>query len=306
MKGLVIKTTGSFYELLDESGQRHTAVLRGKYKIAGFKVTNPIAVGDYVDFELEEKEHKGVITKILDRDNYIVRNSTHKAEHGHIIAANIDQAVIVATISQPKTSLGFIDRFLVTCESFRIPCIVVINKWDLQKEIDEELGRAIAYIYESIGYEVIFCSSVTGEGIATLKDRLSGQKTLFAGHSGVGKSTLLNLIDPKLELKTGEISDYSQKGTHTTTFAEMFEIDKGSFIIDTPGIKELGINEIEDEELGHYFPEFRALMDQCKFNNCRHLNEPGCAVTKALQQGKIHHTRYESYLSILDNDDNRR
>lgn len=306
MKGLVIKTTGSFYELLDDTGQRHTAVLRGKYKIAGFKVTNPIAVGDYVDFELEEKEHKGVINKILDRDNYIVRNSTHKAEHGHIIAANIDQAVIVATISQPKTSLGFIDRFLVTCESFRIPCIVVINKWDLQKELDEELGRAIAYIYQTIGYEVIFTSSVTGEGIEILKEWLAGKKTLFAGHSGVGKSTLLNLIDPSLDLKTGEISDYSQKGTHTTTFAEMFEIDKDTFIIDTPGIKELGINEIEDEELGHYFPEFRALMDGCKFNNCRHLNEPGCAVTKALQEDKIHHTRYESYLSILDNDDNRR
>ncbi|HTF82420.1 MAG TPA: ribosome small subunit-dependent GTPase A [Cytophagales bacterium] len=306
MKGLVLKTTGSFYELRDDAGKKYTAVLRGKHKIAGLKVTNPIAVGDYVDFELEEREQKGVINKILDRENYIIRNSTHKAEHGHIIAANIDQAVLVATVSHPKTSLGFIDRFLVTCESYRIPCIVVLNKWDIQKQEDEELGLAIAYIYKSIGYEVVFTSSVTGEGIETLRGKLSGLKTLFAGHSGVGKSTLLNQIDANLHLKTGEISDFSQKGVHTTTFAEMFEIAADTFIIDTPGIKELGINEIEEHELGHYFPEFRALMHGCKFNNCRHLNEPSCAVIKALEQGRIHQTRYESYLSILENEDNRR
>lgn len=306
MRGLVLKTTGSFYELLDEAGNRYISVLRGKHKIAGLKVTNPIAVGDYVEFELEEREQKGVINKILDRENYIVRNSTHKAEHGHIIASNIDQAVLVVTLSHPKTSLGFIDRFLVTCESYRIPCIIAINKWDIQKEEDEELGLAVAYIYESIGYKVIFTSAINGTGIDQLKGLLKDKKTLFSGHSGVGKSTLLNQIDPSLALRTGEISDFSQKGIHTTTFAEMFEIANNTFIIDTPGIKELGINEIEDHELGHYFPEFRALMDQCKFNNCRHLNEPACAVTKALKEGKIHQTRYESYLSILEADDNRR
>lgn len=306
MKGLVLKTTGSFYEILDEEGNRFTSILRGKHKLSGLKVTNPIAVGDYVEFELEEREQKGVIQTILERKNYIVRNSTHKTAHGHIIAANIDQAVIVITISNPKTSIGFIDRFLVTTESFRIPCIIIINKWDLQKQIDEQLGLAIAHIYKSIGYEVLFVSSVTGEGMDVVNEKIKNKKTLFAGHSGVGKSTLLNKIAPELNLRTGEISDFSKKGTHTTTFAEMYEIEKDTFIIDTPGIKELGINEVENRELGHYFPEFRALMGECKFNNCQHVNEPSCAVLAALNAGKIHPTRYESYLSILGGSDNRK
>lgn len=306
MKGLILKTTGSFYEVMDADGDIHTAILRGKHKIAGLKVTNPIAVGDYVEFELEAKEAKGVIHKIHDRENYIIRNSTHKTGHGHIIASNIDQAILVATISQPKTSLGFIDRFLVTCESFRIPAIIVFNKWDIQKELDEPLGKAIAQIYESIGYKTLFTSAVTGEGIDELKSLLNHKKTLFSGHSGVGKSTLLNNIDPELDLYTGEISEYSQKGTHTTTFAEMFPLDNDTFIIDTPGINELGVNEMDKYTLCHYFPEFRALMHECKFNNCVHVNEPNCAVLEALKNGKIHDSRYYNYRSILENNDNRR
>ncbi len=308
MRGLIIKTTGSFYEVLSQdNGQLYTATLRGKLKISGLKVTNPIAVGDFVHFEEDPKNHeKGVIYEIAARTNYIIRNSTHKTAHGHIIAANIDQAVLVATLVQPRTSLGFIDRFLVTAEAFRIPVIIVLNKSDVYDEDMEKYAQALENMYANIGYPLLHTSVVNEKGIDTLKSTLKGKKTLFSGHSGVGKSSLLNLISPGLGQKTQEVSNFAQKGVHTTTFAEMFRLPEDTYIIDTPGIKELGINEIASEELSHYFPEMRALLNQCKFNNCLHVNEPQCMVRTAVEQSRIPLSRYNSYLSMLENEDNRR
>lgn len=308
MKGLVIKTTGSFYEVLTEDDQQlFTATLRGKFKISGLKVTNPIAVGDYVNFDQDPKDpSKGVIFDIEPRHNYIVRNSTHKTAHGHIIASNIDQAIIVATLVQPKTSLGFIDRFLVTAESFRIPVIIALNKCDLYDKDMQEYAKALEKMYSVVGYPLIHTSTVNEKGLDSLKKCIRGKKTLFSGHSGVGKSSLLNLISPGLGQKTQEVSNFAQKGVHTTTFAEMFKLADHTFIIDTPGIKELGLNEISPEELSHYFPEMRELLNQCKYNNCLHLNEPNCAVRTAVEKSVIPLSRYNSYLSMIQNQDNRR
>ena len=307
MQGTVMRSTGSWYEVLAENQQTTKCRLRGKFKIKGLKVTNPIAVGDHVIFEIEnEAEQTGLITNILPRENYIIRKSVHKTGHGHIIAANMDQAILIATLIFPKTSLGFIDRFLVTAETFRIPSRLVFNKSDLWNEDAFEYTHELMETYEKLGYPCLYTSATEGVNIDKFQLLLDQKKSLLSGHSGVGKSTLVNAISPDLNLKTSEVSKFANKGVHTTTFAEMFELSPGTFIIDTPGIKELGLVDIGVEELGHYFPEMRALLGKCKYHNCRHLNEPQCAVRDAVESGEIAASRYYSYLSMMEGYDNRR
>ncbi|TAE74706.1 MAG: ribosome small subunit-dependent GTPase A [Bacteroidetes bacterium] len=306
-KGLIMRSTGSWYEVQTESKKIIKCRLRGKLKLKGLKVTNPIAVGDYINFTWEEGEPDlGNITDILPRENYIIRQSVHKTQHAHIIAANIDQAVLLATLAHPRTSLGFIDRFLVTAESFRIDTKIIFNKVDLLSVEDKQYLDSLVVIYERLGYKCYFTAATTGEGIKEVKDLLAGKKTLLSGHSGVGKSTLVNQIAPNLDLKTSEISDFADKGVHTTTFATMFEFEENSYLIDTPGIKELGLIDLKKEEIAHYFPEMRELLGQCKYHNCLHLNEPKCAILEKVSKYEISPTRYASYLSMLQGDDNRR
>lgn len=306
-QGLVIKSTGSWYQVRMEANDIWDCRLRGKFKLDDKKVTNPIAVGDRVIISVDqEAQKKGIIEEILPRENYLIRKSTRKERHGHIIATNLDQAVLVATLVQPRTSLGFIDRFLVSAESFRIPTLIIFNKKDLlDQETLAQLEEMMAE-YEQIGYTCMAVSAFDEVDIARIKAFLIGKISLFSGHSGVGKSTLINQLAPHIEQRTAEISTFANKGVHTTTFAEMFEIEKDTFIIDTPGIKELGLMEIGQEELSHYFPELRDLIGQCRFHNCSHTHEPGCAIEEAFKKGKISATRYESYLSMLEGDDNRR
>jgi ribosome biogenesis GTPase len=304
MKGLVLRSTGSFYDVLAEDGSRHNCKVRGKIRLEGIKETNPVAVGDWVVFE--KNDAIGSITEILPRTNHMLRQSIKKTAHAHVLAANIDQVMLIATLAYPRTSLGFIDRFLVAAESFRIPQVLVFNKKDLLKPEDEELQEAIAAIYRKIGVTVLSISALT-EDHKVIRDLLQDKITLISGHSGVGKSTLLNKIAPHLNQKIGAISDFSEKGMHTTTFAEMFPLDTKTFVIDTPGIKEWGLVDMEDQELSDYFPEMRVLRMNCKFaSKCLHMNEPKCAVIDAVKSGAISITRYESYLSILAGEDNRR
>jgi len=281
--------------------------LKGKFKIKGFKVTNPIAVGDRVTFDVEDEiENTAVITDILPRDNYIVRQSVHKTAHGHMLAANLDQAVLLATLTLPRTSLGFIDRFLVAAESFRIPTAVVFNKADVLNDEGLAYQQEIMAMYERIGYQCLATSATEGEGVDAFRQLLDHKVTLLSGHSGVGKSTLVNAIAPDLNLRTNEISTFANKGVHTTTFAEMFELAPETYIIDTPGIKELGLINTSKEEIGHYFPEMRDRLNQCRFHNCLHINEPGCAIKDAVGEGDIAESRYMSYLSMMEGGDNRR
>lgn len=305
MRGKIIKSTGSWYDILTDDGQEFQGRLRGKFKNLELKVTNPVAVGDIVDFDPME-DGSVVITAIQPRENYILRKSPHKTAHAHLIASNIDQAVLIVTIAQPRTSTGFIDRFLVSAEAFRIPVLLVFNKADLLGEEDQVLRDAIADIYESIGVKVISTSVPENLNIDELKKNLEGKISLISGHSGVGKSSLINKIAPNLDLKTGEISDFSNKGTHTTTFAQMFRIAEDTFIIDTPGIKELGLIEMEKEEIAHYFPEMRELIGECRFHNCIHMNEPGCAVKEKVNTGEISEERYYNYLGMLEEKDSHR
>lgn len=308
MEGLVFKSTGSWYKVKAKNGQNYQCRIRGKLKLSGAKTTNPIAVGDRVNFEPEMHgdDFWGIITKIHQRTNYIIRKSVHKRGHGHILAANIDQAMLMVTRTYPRTSQGFIDRFLVNTESFRIPAILVFNKIDLLDEDSLHIQRQLANVYQSIGYECLFISALKNKGVDNFNRHLQKKVTLLAGHSGVGKSSLINLLSPEIGQKVKEISDFSLKGKHATTFAEMFELEANTYIIDTPGIKELGMIDMEDWEISHYFPEMRQYLGECKFNNCLHVNEPGCVVLNALASGVIYESRYMSYLSMLEDEDNRR
>lgn len=304
MKARVVKSTGLWYEVKTES-QRLIARLRGKFKLEDKKLTNPIAVGDWVRVEPNQQvDGEWVITEIFERENYVIRESPRKKAHDHLLACNVDQGVLVVTLKRPRTSTGFIDRFLVTLETFRIPGVILFNKKDLFNAKDEAKYEELKALYEGLGYQVDLCQfddKVEGQ----VEKMLKGKVTLLSGHSGSGKSTFVNQLVPEAQQEVGEISDFANKGVHTTTFAELFELDDSSAIIDTPGIKELGLSEIEDEELSHFFPEMRQYLGACKFHNCVHLNEPGCAVKDSVGD-TISLQRYDSYLSILLNEDNRR
>jgi len=303
MKGIITKSTGSWYNVRDENGDEIRCRIKGKIRLDDLKHTNPVAVGDVVHFEMEEGREDGVIKLIEPRRNYIIRKSSNLSKQTHIIASNLDQAILIATLVHPKTSLGFIDRFLLTTEAYHIPAIIIFNKSDLCGGGLKEILDDTVSIYKNIGYQSMLCSAKKQTNIDLVSDLLTNKTSLIIGHSGVGKTSLLNLIEPSLKLKTSEISNYSSKGKHTTTFAEMFELSKGGFIIDTPGIKEFGVVDFSTNEISHYFKEMQPLIGSCKFNNCIHLNEPGCAVKSAVEEGKIREERYESYLSILNNQD---
>jgi ribosome biogenesis GTPase len=306
-QGLIIRSTGSWYDIRNADGHIFQGRLKGKFKIKGLKFTNPIAVGDRVTFDVEDEvENTAIITDIAARENYIIRQSVHKTAQGHILAANLDQAVLLATLAMPRTSLGFIDRFLVSAESFRIPTTLVFNKVDILSDEGLEFQQEIIELYERIGYQCLSTSATEGEGVDAFRNLLDHKVTLLSGHSGVGKSSLVNAISPELNLRTNEVSTFANKGVHTTTFAEMFELAPDTYIIDTPGIKELGLMNTSKEEIGHYFPEMRDRLNQCRFNNCLHLNEPGCAIKEAVAENEIAESRYMSYLSMMDGGDNRR
>jgi ribosome biogenesis GTPase len=306
--GLVIRSTGSWYDVRDaEDGHIFQCRLKGKFKIKGLQTSNPLAVGDRVRFEVEDRaENTGIVVAIEPRENYIARASVHKTAQAHLLAANLDQAVLIVTLDFPRTSLGFIDRFTVSAESFRIPVVLVFNKLDLLDDDARAQQDEVAALYERIGYQTLQTSTLTGEGVAELDAVLAGKVTLLSGHSGVGKSSLVNAIAPGMNLRTNEVSTFANKGVHTTTFAEMFELATDTYLIDTPGIKELGLIDIEREEIGHFFPEMRELLGACRFHNCLHLNEPGCAVLEAVEAGDIAPSRYLSYLSMMEGSDNRR
>lgn len=304
MKGVVLRSTGSFYDVLAGDGKTYVCKVRGKIRLEGIKETNPVAVGDRVAFDTENEI--GSITEILERDNHILRQSVKKTGHAHVLAANVDQVLVVATLAFPRTSLGFIDRVLVSAEAFRIPQIIVFNKADLLDEDSRELQSAIASIYDAIGVKTLQLSALQGS-VDSLNEILKGKTTLIAGHSGVGKSTLLNKLAPDVQQKVGEVSDFTSKGTHTTTFAEMFPIDENTYLIDTPGIKEWGLIDMNQQELSDYFPEMRDRRLNCKFGSrCLHVNEPKCAILESLQKGEISASRYDSYLSMLSANDNRK
>ncbi len=306
MNATVYKSTGSWYVVKDDTGKQFNARMLGKFKIDGLTSTNPIAVGDAVEIEIEnELESGATITKIYDRKNYITRTSPANKHQHHIISSNLDQSLLFATLKDPKTSQGFMDRFLISSESFHIPTIIVFNKADLYKKKEEEKFELLKNMYETIGYTVKKISVETNEGVEDVKTLLKDKVTLLSGHSGVGKSSFLNKIFPEMKLKTQDVSGWSGKGLHTTTFAEMFDVPFGGKIIDTPGIRELGLVDIPKQELSHYFPEMRALINDCQFNNCMHTNEPNCAVKAAVENNTISMDRYISYCNILESIDKK-
>ena len=301
MKATVYKSTGSWYVVKSEHGQIFNARIKGKFKIDDITSTNPLAVGDHVEIEMEnENEGSVVINKIIDRQNYITRQSPHNKNQHHIIASNLDQSLLFATLKEPKTSQGFIDRFLVTCEAYHIPAVIVFNKADLHRKKEEEKFEELKSIYEAIGYTVMAMSIEKITGVEEVKDLLKNKVTLLSGHSGVGKSSFINIVFPELKLKTQDVSGWSGKGLHTTTFAEMFDLPFGGNVIDTPGLREFALMDISKQELSHYFPEMRAVINDCQFNNCMHINEPGCAVKEVVNSGGIATARYVSYLNILE------
>lgn len=305
MTGLVYKSTGSWYTVKSEQGDFMECRIKGKFRMKGIKSTNPIAVGDIVDYELDENSDAvtGTIHNIHDRKNYIVRKSVNLSKQTHIIASNIDVVFLLITINNPPTTTSFIDRFLVTAEAYGIEAILVFNKIDTFDEAMRDEQLYLQYIYSEIGYKFLKVSAIEKKGLDELKGMMIGKVSMFSGHSGVGKSTLVNALEPNLSLKTKNISEQSKQGQHTTTFAEMYDLSFDAKIIDTPGIKGFGIVDMEPSEVSGYFPEFFKLQDECKFNNCLHKEEPNCAVKKALEENKIAWSRYNSYLKILEGDD---
>ncbi|MGB1040962.1 MAG: ribosome small subunit-dependent GTPase A [Flavobacteriales bacterium] len=301
-KGLVIKSTGSWYSVKTEDNEIVNCRIKGKFRLKEIKTTSPVTVGDTVKIEIQE-EGSGIIVEIEQRKNYIIRKSVNLSKRAHIIASNIDMAFLVITINHPKTYSNFIDRFLVSAEAYNIPVSLIFNKIDLYQENEIEEMNQLIEIYSNIGFNCYQTSAEKNIGIEEVKKEMKDKTSVFSGNSGVGKSTLINLIDNKLDIKTSDISDSHNQGRHTTTFAEMHELSFGGHIIDTPGIKGLGIVDIEKEEIHHYFPEMRALMNECKFNNCVHVNEPKCAIKQALENGEISTSRYENYLSLYHEDD---
>jgi ribosome biogenesis GTPase / thiamine phosphate phosphatase len=306
LQGLVIKSTGSRYTVRSESTIFECRI-KGKLRIKGIRTTNPLTVGDIVDFELQDEIAEnglpmGVVTNLHPRKNYIIRKSVNLSKESHILASNIDMAFIIATLNYPVTMPTFIDRFLVTAEAYSIPAVIVFNKFDLYSPEEQEKLNDFCSVYDQIGYKCLVTSTLTGKGISNFKEMITNKVCVIMGISGVGKSTLINTVDPFLHLKTEKISDYHKAGKHTTTFSEMFELSFGGFIIDTPGIRSFGMIDMKNDDVSHYFPEIFKVSDDCRFNNCTHTHEPGCAVITAVEEGKISLTRYNSYLSILFED----
>lgn len=303
IEALVIRATGSWYEVQHE-GKTIKCRIRGRLRLRGVRSTNPVVVGDMVHLECDERG-EWVICDIAPRRNYIIRRASNLSKESHIIAANIDRAMIVVTLVEPVTALEFVDRFLITCEAYKVPVTILLAKCDLLRDMPEAV-QEFHDIYESAGYQVIDISATEGVGVEQVKQMLDGKVTLLSGNSGVGKSTLVGRIEPSLDVRTGEISESFHKGKHTTTFSTMYPIGDGGYIIDTPGIKGFGLIDIEDKELWHYFPEMISRASECRFYNCTHTHEPGCAVCEAVKAGEIAFSRYESYLKILDDDDKYR
>lgn len=303
MKGVVYKSTGSWYSVKTEDGELYSCRIKGRFRIKGIKSTNPVSVGDRVLFEkdLDGDQHTGIIKKIEDRKNYIIRRSVNLSKQTHIIAANVDRVFLMITLKNPETSTVFIDRFLVTAEAYHIEPILLFHKFDQYTASELDELRYTASIYQDIGYTCIGTSVLPNRNIDKVKALMTGKTSLFSGHSGVGKSSLINEMAPHLNLKTAQISAQHASGKHTTTFAEMYDIDDHTRLIDTPGIKGFGLVEMEDDEVGDYFPEFFELKENCKFHNCIHIKEPGCAVKQALEENRLSWSRYHSYLQIIEN-----
>jgi ribosome biogenesis GTPase / thiamine phosphate phosphatase len=302
-QGTIVKSTGSRYRVVVSDGSIIDCSIKGKLRIKGIRTTNPVAVGDSILFDIEKKTGSGIITEVLDRKNYILRKASNLSKHSQILAANLDQVFLMVTIILPQTPLEFIDRFLASAEAYRVPATIIINKTDLYG--DEEIARMVDLesIYNNIGYETIRLSLNNSQNIDTLKGLLAGRTSLISGNSGVGKTTLLNTLNPHLHLKTAEISDYHKQGKHITTFPEMHQIPGGGFVIDTPGIRGFGVVDMEKNEIYHFFREIFKVAASCRFNNCLHLDEPGCAVRKAVENEEIAFSRYRSYLNIMEDDD---
>jgi ribosome biogenesis GTPase / thiamine phosphate phosphatase len=306
MIGTIYKSTGSWYIVKDETGKFWNARMKGVMKLDDITSTNPVAVGDHIEMEIESEEaNTAIIDEIHNRHNYINRQSPRNKYQHHIVAANLDQSLLVATLKEPKTSQGFIDRFLVASEMYHVPALIVFNKSDLYKNKELEKYAQWKAMYEKVGYNVLLISATRNEGVEEVVQLLADKTTLISGHSGVGKSSLLNAIFPKIKLKTQDVSGWSGKGQHTTTFAEMYDLPAGGRIIDTPGMREFGLVDIEKQEVSHYFPEMRDRLNNCQFNNCLHYNEPGCAIKAAVENGEIDEDRFVSYLGIMESIEQR-
>lgn len=310
MEGIVVSSTGNWYEVADENGGIYFCKVKGNFRLKGVKTTNPVAVGDCVTFNYDAQISTGApdirggwITAVGERRNCIIRKSVNLSKQTHIIAANIDKAFLVAGLTQPRTPQGFIDRFLATGEAYHVPVCLVFNKSDLWREEEYSLFFEYQKIYANAGYETLKTSTLNGEGMDKLKERMQGRTNLFAGNSGVGKSALIRYLEPELDIRIGEISSTHQKGKHTTTYARMYALSFGGYIVDTPGVKEFGMVRFKTDELSHYFPEMHAIGNQCRFGNCTHEHEPGCAVKEAVADGRISSIRYNSYLNILHGDE---
>jgi len=300
-KGIVIKSTGSRYRVLDEEGNTHECVLKGRFRVSGVRTTNPVAVGDHVTFDPGE----GLIVALSPRRNYIIRKASNLSRESQIIAANIDQAFLIITVKMPATPIEFVDRFLATAEAYRIPAVLVINKTDIYGEEEADQALRIKAVYEKIGYPVLMISATEDKDLSALEEALANKTTLVSGNSGVGKSTLLNRLNPALSLKTGKISEYHEQGRHITTFPEMHPLPAGGYVIDTPGIRGFGVIDFDRREIYHFFPEIFRISVKCRFNNCLHMDEPGCAVRDAVARNKIEPWRYKSYMSMLLEDNEK-